>query len=535
MDSFRERRELQGNQGIEREEKGVISVKPITMIVPPALQDLPKTMTPESSASSSTRDNGGDHHTSSSSSLSSEETHSREEGTGDVVSNVSYWPVIGEWESKTITGRLSNLQKAPKDLPVGFRFKAALHHEVADSAPSISGYRKLEEMIPVYMDHFEAGLQFPLPGLIFHLLANYELALTQLTPNSISAGCVPTPEAQSGITSQGEKSQLFKNVRNKVARWKRQFIFVHDTRTERISNDLAGWLSEWRVPNAHVNYPQLLPRDMDLKNQLLEYAKREDLTDLDALVTSEQLVVFGFIDVANLFTEGEMSSILERQRQRAQGSQSRASGSAPQRQTRFDKQPPPAPQSRNSSHRGSSSASRPRADQRAKTAAPSARRRAREEIESEDEVPLIRRRTSGGTQPAQAAQTMVACSSNVPSTTARAVAEPAPTSTLVSAPRIAYPDGFNYAKPDCQPAMVQGMQSFVPLVNHQRAMAFVRSVTRWHCLRTNRGLALKITSSEASLVDDVNRLQGSEMANRAAAAETEQTSSPIEIMSSRRS
>ncbi|GKU88707.1 hypothetical protein SLEP1_g2940 [Rubroshorea leprosula] len=319
---------------------------------------MPKTLTHESNASSSARDNGGDHQTSSSSSSSSKETPSREEWTGNVVSNVSDLPVIGEWESKTIMGRLSNLRKAPKDLPAGFRFKAALHHEVADSVPSISGYRKLEEMvrayhiprtilfrtgaqneractvsqtgwIPVYVDYFEAGLRFPLPGLIFDLLADYELALTQLMPNSIRFiigfmllcerlevpakaimfrslfQCRLCPNSRGTkwyYLSGREKSQLFKNVRNKVARWKRQFIFVRDTRIERISNDLAARLSEWRVPNAHVNYPQLLPRDTDLKNQLLEHARRDNLIDLEALVTSEQLTVFGFVNVANLFT-----------------------------------------------------------------------------------------------------------------------------------------------------------------------------------------------------------------------------------------
>ncbi|GKV41930.1 hypothetical protein SLEP1_g49397 [Rubroshorea leprosula] len=122
----------------------------MTMIVPPVLQDLLETRMPESSASSSARDNGGDHHTSSSSSSSFKETPSREEWTGNVVSNVSDLPVIGEWESRTITSRLSNLRKVPKDLPAGFRFKAALHHEVIDSVPSISGYRKLEEMVRAY-------------------------------------------------------------------------------------------------------------------------------------------------------------------------------------------------------------------------------------------------------------------------------------------------------------------------------------------------------------------------------------------------
>ncbi|GKV04876.1 hypothetical protein SLEP1_g16973 [Rubroshorea leprosula] len=511
------------------------------MIVPSALQDVPETLTPESSASSSARDNGGDHHTSSSSSSSSKETPSFEEGTGDVVSTVSDRPVIGEWEGKTITGRLSNLRKAPKDLPVGFRFKAALHHEVADSAPSISVYRKLEEMmrayhilrmillrtgakneracmvsqtgwIPVYVDHFEAGLRFPLPGLIFDLLADYELALTAQV-------AVPVPavsQLQRYYLSGREKSQLFKNVKNKVARWKRQFIFVRDTRTERISNDLVARLCEWRVPNAHVNYPQLLPRDTDLKNQLLEYARRENLIDLDALVTSKQLVVFGFVDVANLFTEGEISSILECQRQRAQGSRGCASGSVQQSQTRFDKRPPPVPQSRSSSYRGSSLAPRPRADQRAETAAPSARRRAREETESEDEVPLIRRRTSGGTQPAQAAQTAAERSSNAPSTMTRAAAEPASASTSVSTPGSFVP-----------PTDRQRARAFVQQHGGQVAMAFSYAVALFESEQGARSQnnelsanCKQLAAEKASLVDDVNGLRGSKMANRAAAAES---------------
>ncbi|GKV37450.1 hypothetical protein SLEP1_g45481 [Rubroshorea leprosula] len=566
MDPFRELRELRGNQGQEGEEEGVLSVEPIAMIVPSALQDLPETLTPESSTSSSARGNGGNHHTSSSSSSSSRETPRREERTRNVVGNVSDLPVVGEWESRAITGRLSNLHKAPKELPVGFRFKVVLHHEVADSAPSISGYRKLEDMVRayhiprtillqtsaqnekactvsqtgwilVYMDHFDAGLRFPLPGLVFDLLADYELALTQLTPNNIRG-------AKWYYLSEREKSQLFKNVRNKVTRWKRQFIFVRDTRTERISNNLAAPLSGWRVPNAHVNYPQLLPRDTDFKSQLLEHARREHLIDLEALVTSEQLTVFGFVDVANLFTEGEMNSILERQRQRAQGSQGRASGSAPQRQTRFDEQSPPAPQSRNSSHRGSSSASRPRANQRVETAAPNARRRAHEETDSEDEVPLMRRRTSGGTQPAQATQPAATRSSNAPSATVRAAAEPASASASVSAPRIAYLDGFSYVKPDHQPAMVQGMQSFVPPVDRQRARTFVQqhggqvamvklmdafsyAVALFESEQAARSQnnelsanCKQLAAEKASLADDVNRLQGSEMANRAAAAES---------------
>ncbi|GKU90838.1 hypothetical protein SLEP1_g4782 [Rubroshorea leprosula] len=359
MVSLRELTEQRGNQGREGEEEGVLAAEPITMIVPPELQDVPETVASGSSASSRTRDDSDDHNSAPSSSSSTEETPSREEGVGDVVGTVSGRPVMDGWESRAIPSRLSNLRKAPKDMPAGFNFKAALHHEVADCAPSISGYKRLEEMvrayhipkniwlrtggqneractvsqtgwIPVYADHFDAGLRFPLPGFVFDLLAEYELALTQLTPNSIrfvmgfmllcarlgvpakaivfrslfQCRLCPKPQGSRWYYLSGrDKSQLFKNVRNKVARWKRQFVFVRDTRTERISNDLAARLSEWRTPNAHINYPQLLPRDVDLKNQLLRYAQGEGLIDLEALVTSEQLAVFGFVDMTNLISE----------------------------------------------------------------------------------------------------------------------------------------------------------------------------------------------------------------------------------------
>ncbi|GKV45804.1 hypothetical protein SLEP1_g52849 [Rubroshorea leprosula] len=559
-------------------------------------QDSPETMAYEGSTSSSTGDDGGDLPIASSSSSSTEETPSRKEGMGDVVSSVSDRLVVGEWEGVTIPGRLSNLRKASKDLLAGFRFKAALHHEVADCAPSISGACTVSQTgwIPVYANHFDAGLRFPLAGLVFDLLADYELALTQLTPNSIRFiigfmllcarlevpakaivfrslfQCRLCPNSRGAkwyYLSGRNKSQLFKNVRNKVARWKRQFIFVRDTRAERISNDLAAQLSEWRTLNAHINYPQLLPRDVDLKNQLLKYAQREGLIDLEALVTSEHLAVFGFVDVTNLFSEGmflsystsssraesyaffcagDMSSILERQRQRAQGSRDRASGSAQPRQTRFDERPPPAPQSRGSSHRGSNSSSRPRADHRVEAAAPGARRRAHEEIESEeDEVPLARRRISGGTQPAQAARPTTVRSPAVPPATARAVVEPVSVSASTSGPRIAYPEGFTYVRAECQPAMVQAMHNFVPPADSKRAKAFVQQhgeqVAMIKLMDVTFSYAVALYESEqrartknselgskckqlavekASLVDNVNRLQGSEMANRAAAAES---------------
>ncbi|GKV12386.1 hypothetical protein SLEP1_g23536 [Rubroshorea leprosula] len=572
MDFFRELRELRGNHGRE-EEEGVIAAEPIAMIVPPKLQDFPETITSESNASSSAGDNGDGHHASPSISSSSGSPSNPKEEPESVGGNELDLPAAGEWEDRVLQGRLSNIRKAPKDLTAGFRFRAALHHKVADSAPSISGYKRLEEMIREY--HIprtilvRTGGQNKRACLVSQTgwIPCMQIILTPVCDFPCLGWLCPNSRGAKWYYLSGkDKSQLFKNVRNKVARWKRQFIFIHNTRTKRVSNDLAARLSEWRTPNAHVNYPQLLPRDTDLKNRLLEHARHENLVDLEALVTPELLAVFGFVDVANLFTEGiffsygrncsraesyaffcagEMSNILERQQQRAQGSRGRASGSAQPRQTHFNEWPPPTPQSRGSSHQGSSSSSRPRADHRAEAAVLGARRRAREETESEeDEVPLARRRTSGGTQPAHAARPVTVRSPNAPSMTVRAAVEPASASASMFSPRIAYPEGFSYVRAECQPAMVQGMHNFVPPADSKRAKTFVQqhggqvsmiklmdafsyavalyeSEQAARTENTELGSKCKqLAAEKASLVDDVNHLQGSEMANRAAAAES---------------
>ncbi|GKV28121.1 hypothetical protein SLEP1_g37207 [Rubroshorea leprosula] len=391
------------------------------------LRDLPKRITTEKSASSSVGDDDGNHHASPSNSSSSEETPSHGEGIGDVVGNVPNLPVVGEWESRIIAGWLSNFRKAPKDLPAGFRFKAALHHEVADSVPSISGYKKLEEMVRLRAGSDAVDAQ---QHKIHHKFYAIVCEVGDTGQGDSVRVAIPM--------SVGSQLQRCKVV---LPLWEGEEPALQK---QRINNDLATRLSEWCMPNAHLNYPQLLPRDTDLKNQLLEYARGENLIDLEALITSEQLAVFRFVDVANQFTEEEMSSILEKQRQRAQGSQDHAAGNASHRQTRFDERPPPMPQSHSSSHRGSNLASRPRSEQRVEAVALSARKRA----------------------PAR--------SPNVPSAMAQAAAELAPASTSMSAPWIAYPEGFSYVKTDCQPAMVQGMQSFVPLVDRQRARTYVQ-------------------------------------------------------------
>ncbi|GKV11872.1 hypothetical protein SLEP1_g23089 [Rubroshorea leprosula] len=283
------------------------------MIVPPELQDSPRTATPKSSTSASAGGGSKDHQPSTFSNSCTEETPSETEGGEEpgcsapaVSIAVEVVPFEG-WESKVLNGRLENLRKAPKTLPAGFRFRATLHHEVADGAAIVKGYKKLEEM--------------------------YELALSQLAPNSIKfiigfmllcerlgmpakvvvfrslflcRLCPSTSSTRWYYISRRKKMMIFTNIRNKVARWKRQFIFIRDTRTKRINNELAARLSEWRTPNTYMNYPQLTSGDIDLKNRLLDYVKARGLVDLEAFVTLDQIALLGFVDVANLHGEGSV-------------------------------------------------------------------------------------------------------------------------------------------------------------------------------------------------------------------------------------
>ncbi|GKU93146.1 hypothetical protein SLEP1_g6770 [Rubroshorea leprosula] len=409
--------ELRGNQGMDGEEN-VMAVEPITMIVPPELQDVSETPTAEGSASSGAHEDSGANPSPSSEGSSSEDTASASSTSLESMEVAVNVPPVAGWENKTIGGRLSNLRKAPNTLTAGFRFRANLHHEVADCPTSIKGYKRLEEVvrryhvprtvllrtgtkneracsvsatgwIPVYVDHFDAGLRFPLSGLIFDILSEYELALTQLTPNSIkfivgfmllcarlqipakaivfrSLFLCRLSSAQTRwyYISGREKMAIFKNIRNKVSRWKRQFIFVWDTRAERVSTDLAARLSEWRPGHAYMNYPTLTPGDLELRDRITNYVKGGGLVDLEALVTPEVLTLRGFVDIPNLFSEGEMSSMLERQRERAQRSRGRGTGSGARRQTRFDELPPAAPRSSAQREQGSSSVSRPAAERR---------------------------------------------------------------------------------------------------------------------------------------------------------------------------
>ncbi|GKV49003.1 hypothetical protein SLEP1_g55777 [Rubroshorea leprosula] len=568
MDFVSEIGELRGNQGMEGE-GNVITVEPITMIVPPELQDVPETPTPERSASSGAREGSSANPTPSSEGSSSENTASTSSPSPESMEVAVNVPPVAGWENKTIGGRLSNLRKAPNTLTAGFRFRVNLHHEVADCPTSIKGYKRLEEVvrqyhvprtvllrtgtkneracsvsatgwIPVYVDHFDAGLRFPLSGLIYDILSEYELALTQLTPNSIKfivgfmllcarlqipAKAIvfrslflcrlSTTQTRWYYISGREKMVVFKNMRNKVSRWKRQFIFVRDTRVKRVSTDLAARLSEWRPGHAYMNYPTLTPGDLELRDKITNYVKGGGLVDLEALVTPELLAMRGFVDITNLFSEGEMSSMLERQRERAQRSRGRGTGSSARRQTRFDELPLAAPRSSAQREQASSSISRPQAERRVEPAPADIRRRGREESDAEDDVPLTRRRLDAGRQPG------VVRSPEAPAVQARSAAEALPPPVASGGPRITYPEGFSYTKPDCQLAMVQvkltadmlqALSYSVALFESEQAARIQNRELVDNCKR--------LSSDKASLEDEVNRLQSSEMANRAASAES---------------
>ncbi|GKV15790.1 hypothetical protein SLEP1_g26541 [Rubroshorea leprosula] len=445
-----------------------IQVKMSSFTMQENFEDLPRTITSESSASSSAGGGSGDHRSSTSSSdMSVEATPSEARGAEEVgcsvlaISTTAEVVVFEGWESKVINGRLDNLCKAPKTLPVGFRFRTALHHKLANGAAMIMGYKKLEEMVrryqipktiliragtpnkwactvsrtgwvPVYVDHFDPSLCFPLLRLIFDVLVEYKLALTQLTPNSIKfiigfmllcerlgvpvramvfrslflcRLCPSTSGSRWYYISGRGKMMTFTNIRNKVVRWKKQFIFVRDTRTERINNEFAARLSKWRTPNAYMNYPQLTVGDIDLKNQLLDHVKARGLVDLEALVTPEQLVLVGFVNVTNLHAEATSWR-----------------GSVNKHKARGTVELGPVPNIK-----------------LALTTATYC-----------TGAQFVPPKTSMRSQPASAAAVRPA---NVPPAPTREVAEPAPASSSASGPRIAYSESFSYVRTDCQAAM----------------------------------------------------------------------------------
>ncbi|GKU93605.1 hypothetical protein SLEP1_g7182 [Rubroshorea leprosula] len=578
MTSSHDAQGFRGNQG-EDEDVDVISVEPITMIVPPELQDSPRTATPENSTSSSTSSGSENHQPSTSSDSPVEGTSSEVRGVEEVGCSVPLASTAVEvvlferWENQVLSGRLDNLRKAPKTLPSGFKFRAVLHHEVADGAATVKGYKKLEEMVrrfqiprtiliragmpneracsvsrtgwvPVYVDHFDAGLRFPLSGLIFDVLAEYELALSQLTPNSIKfiigfmllCERLGVPAKARGACKGGGLQVALPMPFVSVHQRDEMFVFVRDTRTDRMNNELAARLSEWRTLNAYMNYPQLTSGDVNLKNRLLDYVKARGLVDLETLVTPEQIAVLGFVDVVNLHSQASLSVNDRECKAPGIGEPSRV---------------PNASLVLTSSHllhRGAvhstgaqftapefQLAQRPRVEQRVEPAPSSSRRRAREDSDAEDDIPLIRRRTSNDSQPAPAAAARSAGGHRAP---AHEVAEAVPTLSSVVGPRFAYPDGFSYARTECQAAMLQGMQNFVPPADRLRAKGHIQQ-HGGHAALINYTIALfeceqgaraqnselqhnckQLASEKASLADEVSRLQSSEMANRAASAES---------------
>ncbi|GKV25424.1 hypothetical protein SLEP1_g34866 [Rubroshorea leprosula] len=468
MDFFRELRELRGNQGGE-EEEGVIAAEPIVMIVPSCLQDLPETMTPESSAGSSAGDNGDGHHASPSSSSPSGDSSNHEKEPENVGGNEQGLPAAGEWENKGGASSRSSGQRA-------------LNKWVQEAGGDDKGIPNPQDNIGANWWAEREGLLGIADGLdtcvcrSFRRWSAISLARTGIRPACRLRAAFDAADAQQhqvhrGLyavvcetrgTSQGDsvqvavpvpvvsdakgekwyylsrrdKSQLFKNVRNKVARWKMQFIFFRDTRTERVSNDLTARLAEWRTPNAHVNYPQLLPRDTDLKKRL-----RNEQHSRTPTSTSTELP-------------------------------------------------------------------RPRAEQH--------------HIETD----AVRRATASRASIAQLVPSRVARpatvrSPNAPSVIARDAIEPGSASASMLGPRIAYPEGFSYVRAECQPAMVQAMHSFVPPADSRRAKAFVLTIVAvWQAFsyaialyeseqeaRSQNGelgsKCKQLAAEKASLVDDL--------------------------------
>ncbi|GKV51508.1 hypothetical protein SLEP1_g58153 [Rubroshorea leprosula] len=408
-------------------EEVVMSVEPIAMIVPPELQDLPEIFTPESSASSSTHESSSANPSSSSEGSSSEKTPNAGEDVEEGVSNPSPESaevnvdvlVVASWENKSISGRLSNLRKAPHTLAAGFSFRANLHHEATDCATSTKGYKRLEEIVRQY--------HVPRTVLVRTGTKNERAAqCRQQGGYPLRAGADTVNPQQHKIyhriyaivskvkdTYEGNRVQIALLV---SAKYHSDEV---DTRTEKVSNDLAACLSGWRLGHTYMNYPTLTPDDLELKDRITNYVKAVGLVDLEALVTLELLALRGFVDVANLFSEACW-------RDNANGLSAhelRELGLA-------------------------------RKGKRALTS---------------DRLQLLAACRKGSEAPARLHGHMLSGELNTgnqsgavrsldaPAAQARNPTEALPTAAASMGPRNAYPEGFSYTKADCQLVMVQGM------------------------------------------------------------------------------
>ncbi|GKU88126.1 hypothetical protein SLEP1_g2426 [Rubroshorea leprosula] len=136
----------------------------------------------------------------------------------------------------------------------------------------------------------------------------------------------------------------------------------------------------------------------------------------------------------------------------------------------------------------------------------------------EDNVPLIRRQTSPRPQLVQPA---AARSSTMLAATPHHVAKTVPASAFAVGPRIAYLESFSYTKTDYQAAMLQGMQSFVPRVDWQRAKGYIQQhgshATMLKLMGCEQGAqgqgrelsenCKQLTSEKASLEDEESGIQ----------------------------
>ncbi|GKV05022.1 hypothetical protein SLEP1_g17080 [Rubroshorea leprosula] len=154
--------------------------------------------------------------------------------------------------------------------------------------------------------------------------------------------------------------------------------------------------------------------------------------------------------------------------------------------------------------RGLSSTFRPHIEQRVGTLPLDSLRRARDNSDAKDDVPLIRRRTSFGAQPVQPAMINL---SNVPSTSAHDATEPLVASTSITAPQM-------------HTLRALAIQNWI--VRPRCYKAFSYAVALFKCEQTRELIDnyKRLTFEKASFEDEVNRLQSYEMTNKVASAES---------------
>ncbi|GKV26049.1 hypothetical protein SLEP1_g35411 [Rubroshorea leprosula] len=207
----------------------------------------------------------------------------------EIVSEVrGYVSELGSKES--LRGLVGNC-----NLPHHVLIRPAGVNERACSAPR-------DHWMPLYVHYLVAGLRFPIPELLVGLLLDYNIGITQLTPNAIRAG----GKGEKGWyyfgprSSSKENRSLFSAGPSSIKGWKEKFFFVDDTEWSRRDAEVEQ-LSAWKAKKTKQDNYKLNEDEVEEVGKLVR--EEGDVVDILYLTSPNA------IEVAELYGPSSLSEV----------------------------------------------------------------------------------------------------------------------------------------------------------------------------------------------------------------------------------